>query len=200
MPEPMLIERLMPDYDATRIEHRVVPAVPEEVWRAVREADFVRTAEEQAAVRYLFGARSAAERLVSSVRGRRAPERQEPDSMRLADMPRHGEWVLLGENPPEEIAFGAIGRFWAGETRWLTLDADTFGTFAEPGLARIACNFSLRPYGLTQTLLSYEARTKGTDEASSAAFMRYWRPLAPFIGSVMRAQLRMVEREVASDG
>lgn len=43
--------------------------------------------------------------------------------MRLADMPTHGDWVLLGEDPPHEIAFGAIGRFWAGETVWAQIDA-----------------------------------------------------------------------------
>ena len=40
--------------------------------------------------------------------------------MRLADMPTHGDWVrvLLGEDPLHEIAFGVVGRFWAGETVW----------------------------------------------------------------------------------
>ena len=28
-------------------------------------------------------------------------------------------------------------------------------------------------------------------------FLRYWRPLAPFIGVVMRAQLRVNEQEAA---
>jgi hypothetical protein len=161
----------------------------------VREADFVETVRQSAAVRVLFGARSAAGRMLATVRGGPAPpEQPEPESMRLADLPARGEWVLLGERPPSEIAFGAAGRFWAGESAWDEIDAGDFETFAEPGRARIACSFTLRPYGARQTLLSYEARTQGTDKQSSTAFLRYWRPLSPLIGVVMRAQLRMIAK------
>ena len=56
--------------------------------------------------------------------------------MRLADMPTHGDWVLLGEDPPHEIAFGVVGRFWAGDTVWAQIDAADFEAFAEPGFGR----------------------------------------------------------------
>jgi hypothetical protein len=191
--ERMLIEDLMPAYDATRVEHRLLHAEPAQVWTAVLEADFVETVKQSRAVRLLFGVRTGAERILAGIRGEPvSPAKLEPDSMRLADLPQRGEWVLLGERPQREIAFGAAGRFWAGETLWEEIDAADFVSFAEPGRARIACNFTLRPYGARQTLLSYEARTQGTDPASSAAFLRYWRPLSPFIGIVMRAQLRMI--------
>jgi len=114
--------------------------------------------------------------------------------MRLADLPAHGEWVLLGEDPPHEIAFGAIGRFWAGETSWEQIDAEQFAAFDRPGLARIACDFSLRPYGGDRTLVSYECRTQATDDAARRGFLRYWRALSPFVGVVLRSQLRVVAR------
>jgi hypothetical protein len=112
--------------------------------------------------------------------------------MRLADMPSHGDWVRLGENPPFEIAFGAIGRFWSGETVWEQIDAADFASFAAPGFAKIACCFSLRSYGTARTLVSYDCRTLATDAAARDAFLRYWRPLSPFIGVVLRAQLGVV--------
>jgi hypothetical protein len=96
---------------------------------------------------------------------------------------------------PREIVFGAIGRFWAGETAWLDIDADDFAAFDEPGFARIACNFSLRTYGRAATLVTYEVRTQATDEAARRAFLRYWKPLSPFIGVVMRSQLAVIGRE-----
>ena len=49
------------------------------------------------------------------------------------------------------------------------------------------------------TLLSYECRTKATDPSATRAFMRYWRPLSPFIGVVLRAQLRTVESTLEED-
>jgi hypothetical protein len=67
----------------------------------------------------------------------------------------------------------------------------------EPGFGKIACNFSLRPYGADRTLVTYECRTLATDETARRGFMRYWRPLAPFIGLVMRSQLRVIEAETA---
>ena len=115
--------------------------------------------------------------------------------MRLADMPTHGDWVLLGEDPPHEIAFGVVGRFWAGDTVWAQIDAADFEAFAEPGFGKIACNFSLRCYGADRTLVTYECRTLATDETARRGFTRYWRPLAPFIGLVMRSQLRVIEAE-----
>jgi hypothetical protein len=167
------------------------------VYAAVRRADFIQAWRDSNAVRALFGARSLAERIASAARGRTPAEPPPPASMRLADMPAPGEWIVLGEDPPNEIAFGAIGRFWAGETEWQTISSAEFETFERPGYARIGCNFSLRPYGGSHTLVSYECRTQATDEAARRAFLRYWRPLSPFIGVVLRSQLNVIAHEAS---
>jgi hypothetical protein len=196
--KPMLIDRMMPSFDAVRTEHRIVAGDLATVYAATRRADFIRAWRESAAVRILFAARGVGERLVCLIARREHREPPPPESMRLADMPTHGDWVLLGEDPPLEIAFGVIGRFWAGETVWAQTDAVDFDAFAEPGFGKIACNFSLRPYGADRTLVSYECRTLATDETARREFMRYWRPLAPFIGVVMRSQLRVIDAETAA--
>lgn len=191
----LLIERLISRPDAVRAEHLLVEGSRAAVYDAVRRADFMRAWQESRTVRALFAARSLGERAVSTVTGRTPPsEPPPPATIRLVDLTARGEWVLLGEDPPHEIAFGAIGRFWAGETVWESIDAAQFATFERPGLARIACDFSLRPYGDSRTLVSYECRTQATDPESRRAFLRYWRPLSPFIGVVLRSQLRVVAR------
>jgi hypothetical protein len=162
--KPMLIDRLMPTYDAVRAEHRIVPGDVATAYVATRRADFIRAWRESAALRLLFAARGLGERAVALAARREFREPPAPESMRLADMPTHGDWVLLGED----------------------------------GFGRIACNFSLRSYGADRTLVTYECRTLATDSAARRGFMRYWRPLAPFIGLVMRSQLHVVEAE--SDG
>jgi hypothetical protein len=193
--ESLLIERLLPRPDAVRTEHLLVDGGFARVYETVRQADFMRAWRESPTVRFLFAARSAGERVVSAAACRERPaEPPPPASLRLADLPAHGDWVLLGENPPHEIAFGAIGRFWAGETEWEEIDAPGFATFDRPGRARIACDLSLRPYGVDRTLVSYECRTQATDPAARRAFLRYWRALSPFIGVVLRSQLRVVAR------
>lgn len=193
----MLIDELMPQYDAVRAEHRVVPGDVENVFAAVRETDFLATVSASPAVRILFGTRTLAERAVGVVTGRPAPEPAPTEPMRLGDLGPRGEWVLLGEDPPREIAFGAAGRFWAGETTWQEIDAATFNTLDRQGLAKIACNFSIRPYSAHTALVSYECRTSTADDATRRAFLRYWRALSPFIGVVLRAQLAMVARGCA---
>lgn len=193
---PMLLDRLAPRPDAARIEHLVVDAAPPEAFAAVLAADFMEAARESRAVRSLFALRSAGEHALAAVRHRPLVE-PEYATLRLADLTDHGEWVVLGTDPPSEIAFGTIGRFWSGETTWEVIDARDFASFDRPGFGRIACGFSVRPYGERRSLVSYECRTTTTDAASRTAFLRYWRPLAPFIGVVLRAQLRVVARDAA---
>lgn len=188
----MILDRLMPEFDATRIEHRVVDGTLEEAYAAVRHADFVKAWKEKRSVGLLFSLRSVAEGVVAQVRGSRPTEVEEPASLRLADLEAQGEWMLLGEDPPREIAFGVIGRFWGGETFWRNSVDIEFAGFSEPGFARIGCNFSLRDYADGRTLVSYEARTQATDPDARSAFLRYWRLVSPFVGVVMRAQLGVV--------
>jgi hypothetical protein len=193
--EPLLIEKLLPEFDAHRVEHRVVPGNLEAVYAATLRADFLRAWRGNLAVRFIFGARELGERVVSAVRRRPFEPSPPPDSLRLADMGTQGEWVRLGETPPFEIAFGTIGRFWAGETVWEEIDASDFAAFDRPGFGKIAVNFHLQRHDEARTLVAYECRTKATDACTRKRFLRYWRPLAPFIGVVLRAQLRVVEDE-----
>lgn len=194
----MRLDDLVPTWDAARIEHRVVDAPRHAAFEAARALDFLDVPREIPAVRSLFAVRAAGERTVAAVR-RRSPETSEdPATMRLGDLGPEGEWVGLGETPDQEITFGAIGRFWAGETVWRSITADDFATFAEPGCARIGCNLSFREYG-PRTLVSYEARTSATDDVARTAFLRYWRVVGPFVGVVMRGTLRLLDRTLAAE-
>ena len=193
----MLLDDLMPKWDAVRAEHLVVRGDVASVYAATLRADFMQAWRGSRAVRLLFAARSLGERAASAARRRPLVEPPAPETMRLAELPARGEWVVLGQDPPHEIAFGAIGRFWSGETAWEQIDAADFAPFGRPGFAKLACNLSVRPYGDGRSLVSYECRTLATDAAARAGFLRYWRPLSPFIGVVLRAQLGVVAREAA---
>jgi len=195
MTDAMLLDEVLPRFDATRVEHRVIDGGLAPVYDAVLRTDFLRTWRESTALRMLFAARTSAERLVAMARGRQYSEPEAPASLRLKDLTEHGEWVRLGERPPHEVVFGVVGRFWGGETSWEEIDASEFAGFDRPGFAKIACNFSLRPYGAARTLLSYEARTLATDDDARRAFLRYWTAVSTGVGVVMRSQLEAIERE-----
>jgi hypothetical protein len=133
----MLIDRLMPEFDATRIEHRVVVARVSDAYAAAVGIDFVDTVRESHALRGLFALRAGTGRIASVLRRSGSTVTAGgPEALRLTDLPEHGEWVRLGGQPPNEIAFGAIGRFWAGETGWVQIDAPDFGSFARPDTPR----------------------------------------------------------------
>jgi hypothetical protein len=110
-------------------------------------------------------------------------------------------WLSLGENVEREIAFGAVGRFWQPDIEWYDvsrMSPQQFAAFEEPGWGRIAANFSLRPYGTTRTLISYEARTATGDPDAARRFARYWALVRPFVRHIMRAALTAVRRSAES--
>jgi hypothetical protein len=187
----MLIDQVLPEFDATRTEHVLVNAPPERVWRAVQEADFMRAYEGSPGMRALFAARGAASAVVRALTGRPSPP--EPEALRPSELTDHGEWVKLGERPGEELVFGAVGRFWGRDVNWREIDASGFGPFDEPGYGKVAANLSIRPYGHGRSLLSYEARTQGTDAAARSGFLRYWRIVGPGVGVVLRGTLRYIK-------
>jgi hypothetical protein len=192
----MLLDNLMPEFDATRIEHRVIDAPPEVVYEAALGADLLDVVHGSPVVKGLFALRSGGEKLAATLRGTPAPSVPAPEALRLGDLTAHGDWVCLGSDPPDEFAFGVVGRFWSGETSWEEIDASDFASFDRPGYARIAANLSLRAYGEPRTLLTYEARTQATDAATRDAFLRYWSVVSPGVGIVMRSTLKLIAGSV----
>jgi hypothetical protein len=81
----MLLDELLPKYDATRIEHRVIAGAPEHVYEAVLRADFARALTDHSTARLLVGARTLAEKAVAGLRpGLSRPAYAEGEVMRLA--------------------------------------------------------------------------------------------------------------------
>lgn len=178
----LIIDRQMPVYDVTIIEHLVVHADPESTLRAAETLDFmtVRTP--------LIEAAMWARGLPDRIRGRALPA---PARLTLAQGGSLPGWLVFGSSDGE-VAFGAVGKFWKGSIEWRDTRLEDFASFAEPGWGKIACNFSVRGYGGDRTLLSYECRTVTTDGTSRRRFLRYWTGVRPFVVHIMRATLRAI--------
>jgi hypothetical protein len=130
----MLIDRLMPEFDATRIEHRVVAGRVSDAYAAASPS----TSETRSgramrcAASSLFAqGRSGSPRCSGGLvrRSRRGDQRH----CGSLTSPSTGNGFGSASSRPDEIAFGAIGRFWAGETVWAQIDASDFAAFARPG-------------------------------------------------------------------
>ena len=120
---------------------------------------------------------------------------QPPPRLVLADKMGLPGWLMLGEQPNREIAFGAVGKFWRPLIEWRDVPPADFSGFAAPGWGKIAANFSMVPYGENHTLLSYQCRTATTDPDSRRRFLRYWWLVRPFVAHIMRATLNTIKAD-----
>jgi hypothetical protein len=187
-----LIDHYLPDYDVVLTEHVVVDADPERTYRGAKSLDFltVRTP--------LLTASLFVRELPARLRGRPVGA---PPQLCLADdgMGLPG-WVLLGDVPGREVAFGAVGRFWKPDIEWRDVPRDRFATFAEPGWGKIACHFLVRAGGPGRSILSYECRTATTDPVARRRMARYWWLIRPFVSHIMRATVRTIKAGLEQPG
>ena len=96
-------------------------------------------------------------------------------------------YAAFANNDPS-VLFGAM----APDIEWYDVSAMTpaqFAAFDEPGWGRIAVAFSLRHYGASRALISYEARTATGDPDAARRFAHYWTVIRPFVGHIMRATM-----------
>lgn len=185
-----LIDRHLPTYDVVLTEHLVIEADIDAVYTAAHDLDFM-------------SVRSPL--LLASTFVRGLPARLKghppvvPPTLRLAqDSAVLPGWLLLGEVPGHEVAFGAVGQFWKSDIQWRNVALPDFATFAEPGWGKIACHFQVRSAGEGRTVLTYECRTATTDAASRRLMMRYWKLIRPFVGHIMRATLRTIRDQATA--
>ncbi len=201
----LLIDRYLPDFDETRIEHLVIDGSPEAVYETMRDVDFLMV--HSPITDLALFVRSLPDK-VGRLRNRNEPPAPPLPSLKLSAMfDREGferqdvmeGWVGLAEERAREIVFGAVGKPWMADIEWKTVPPDEFAGFDEPGWAKIVASLSVREYGSERSILTYEARTAMTDDDSRQRFSRYWTVVSPFVGTIMRALLRTVAVSVPDD-
>jgi hypothetical protein len=172
-----LIDEVMPDYDVHERHELWVPAEPHAAYAAVKavSAPEVR----------LFGPLM---RLRTLGRSGRVFDRQTPLLEQMLEI----GFVELGERPGEEIVVGAIGRFWSpiGNRPRAT---EEFAGFDEPGYAKAAMNFAVRPDG-DGSRITTETRVLGTDPSASRKFRLYWLVIRLGSGAIRRSWLKAIRR------
>lgn len=87
-----------------------------------------------------------------------------------------------------EVVMGAAGRFWTPFMDWHRVGPGEFETFDRPCRATLAVSVSLWPYDPGQTLLTWEARARATDNVAFRWADWYW--------SLVRTTARLVVRDL----
>lgn len=182
----MLINRFLPVFEVAERHAVNVEAPAERAWEAVRRLDLTRSG----LVRALFAVRGIP-RLLRRGRLRGGPR---PRTATLEDLVRGG-FVLLAEDPPDEIVLGVVGRFWrpAGGLRRVAPEA--FESFAEPGYAKAAWNFRVERRGDDACVVWTETRIGCTDEVSRRRFLLYWAVIGPASGAIRKRALATIKRD-----
>lgn len=185
---PLLLDEVLPRFQFTRLETIAVAADAPAVFSAARELDL--NSIHSPLFDMVVQARGLAGRMLH-----RAPPRL--PSLRVGDLfdaPAEvgRPWVGLAEAPGRELVFGAVGKVWKPVIEWLPVTREQFTPFDEPRWAKIASALVVHPYGRRRSLLTYEARTMGTDPDAAARFARYWALVSPGVGLVLRETLRTV--------
>jgi hypothetical protein len=198
----LLIDEYLGEYDFTRIEHLVIDAPTSAVYETLRDLDLLMVRSPIADLAMFV--RGLPDKIGKIRRHNEPPAPPLPAFKLSALFDREGfehpetleGWIGLAEEHGREISFGAVGKPWMAEIEWKTVPAFDFAGFDEPGWAKIAASVSVREYGSKRTIVTYEARTALTDDASRDRFRRYWTLVSPFVGTIMKAMLRTIDERL----
>jgi hypothetical protein len=178
------LDEFLPDYDFNEVHSTFVAATSGEVLAAARAV----TAREVPLLVVLMAIR----RLPAAVRRRRLGSVRRSLDEPLMDQFTRGGFVVLAERP-DELAVGAVGRFWTTDGGIERVRAEEFVTADAPGVAKAVMNFHTRAVS-GGTVLTTETRIKATDDATRRTFGRYWRVVMPGSAAIRRAWLRAIRK------
>ncbi len=172
----MLVDDFLPVYDVSDSVATLVEADIDATWNALMDVDLIDVGRRRPLVGMLGALRMLPDIVAHLLHGERPPG--PPAHLRLRDTATlpidQGRWVLLGEQPREEIALGLVGKFWRPIIEYADVPAERFRDFAEPGYAKTIYSLSVRGVDDRRTLLTGVMRTATTDENARRWFRRYW--------------------------
>lgn len=180
------LDEVLPRYDVNEVHERRVEAPPAAVWKSLHEV----TGDEIRLLRPLMILRTLPSRLL-----RQGDMQLRSSGPVLGEFQRHG-FLTLAERHGEQLVMGAVGRFWEvwGDRPVAAVaDVSAFDAFDQPGYAKVATSFEVRPLGAGSHLRT-ETRVAGTDAAGSRYFRAYWLVIRPGSGLIRLSWLAAIRR------
>ncbi len=174
------IDRHLEVYDVRSYHSTEIAASVTETYRAARDVDLGKSPFVVALV--------AVRGLPHFLTGKVRPSR----SLTLETFLKAG-FVMLEENAPRELVMGAVGKFWRPDSGFVTLSADDFPSFDEPGYAKAVVGLTVEEHG-RGSLFATETRVACTDASALRKFSLYWRVIGPFSGLIRQIMLDQVKR------
>jgi hypothetical protein len=183
------LDRLIPAPAMAEADHVLLAAEPARVWQTVRHLDLASSP----LVRALFAVRTLPNRLT----GQLSELRVSLDDL-VSSAAQPGFQILV-DDPPREVAVGAIGKVWHLRIPFVHVaDADAFAAFIEPDFVKVAWVIRVSPHGERDTRLDFELRVAATDPAAWRKFRRYFRLIGPGSHFIRRVVLSEIVRALGT--
>lgn len=183
------LDRLIPRPAMVEIDRADLAVGADRAWKAVRDLDLAHSP----VARALFGIRTIPDRL----RGKKPRLR-----LRLDDLVSSREqpgFQILVDDPPREIAAGAIGKVWHLAIPFVHVpDAQAFNAFSEPDFVKVAWALRVVPQSERSACLEFELRVVATDEDAWKKFRRYFRLIGVGSHFIRRTLLAQLERDLGT--
>jgi hypothetical protein len=186
------LDTLIPQPRLAEIDRIELAVAPEVVWQRVRHGAL----GDSAITRVLFAIRTAV--------GRRRRDARTAGVLRvdgLTSSPERPGFQVLADDPPREVAVGAIGQVWRLDIPFVHVpDAGSYAAFAAPGFVKVAWAMRVSKRAGTGAHLEIEVRVDATDESAWRRFRRYFRFIGPASRFIRRSMLRGLAREFGTPG
>jgi hypothetical protein len=184
-----MLDRLIPKPALREIDRVELGVNANRAWHAVRQLDLAQSM----LVRVLFGIRTIPDRL----KGKRPELRLRLGS--LVSTPVSPGFQILAEDPPREIAVGAIGKVWRPVIPFVHVpDAAAFAAFGEDGYIKVAWALRVAPDTEEASHVEFELRVVATDDDAWKKFSRYFRLIGPGSHFIRRVLLAQLERDLGT--
>jgi hypothetical protein len=179
------LHRLIPNPELLEIDRVDIAAPAAHVWHLVREGNLASST----ATRVLFRLRVLASRDAH-------PSQLTVRIGAMRSSPEHPGFQILADDPPNEVAVGAIGKVWKLDIPFVHVADDlAYSRFDEPGFIKVAWAIRVVPRGPESSHVELEVRVAATDVASWRKFKRYFRVIGPFSRYIRRSMLRALARD-----
>jgi hypothetical protein len=184
-----MLDRLIPKPALREIDRAELAVNADRAWKTVRELDLTQSL----LVRTLLAVRTMPDRLQGKTRRLR---------LRLDDListPDQPGFQILAEDPPREVAVGAIGKVWRPVIPFVHVpDADAFAAFSNEDYLKVAWALRTIPESESASRVEFELRVAATDEAAWKKFVRYFRLIGPCSHLIRRILLAQLERDLGT--
>jgi hypothetical protein len=183
------LDELIPEPHLREFERVPVSAPAEAVWAKARHGELAQAWP----IRALFSLRS----LMMRDRTGASPTIRIDDLRSSTDRP--GFQVLI-DDPPRELAVGAIGKVWRLRIPFVHVSsAHDYAAFTQPGFVKVAWAIRVVPSEAADTCCAeFEVRVHATDKESWRKFRYYFWLIGPFSRYIRRSLLKRIARETSS--